>query len=644
MSTSEQSIQDCTSREESTSKPLWLSYEGKVTEETWSKLFSFNERNRGDYAWISNNEYFMPNRIFSSHGQQDIRNIMCIWFHDETIEGDKQREIETCLNRTFDYIRIFTELDSFTAYLNGNFIIDEILFIISGRISVKQCHDVIRHPRHHKLYILRKGDDSTSNRRHFCITVVHRVRDLLKRIEEEVSSHNFQWRSYDVQKFNILPHVKSSLSSFSGFDFDLNETNLSSMNKETLKLLLFQSLNKALLNATHDLYAFEEMFINCRYYYKNNEKELQKIDDLQKNYDSARAIDYYEQDTSLKLLVQEAFQEENIERIFALRFYIFDLHQQLIQLSNQKNIVSHSNTLRLYRSQELSKAFLQKLHDNIGCLTSIYEFFLATENYSVSSVPCRDIYENVLFELYIPTILATETSSINLVNYAEVSKGNFLFSLCSVWHLESMEKKENGIWTIILKLSNNLNYNLTTFYNEISDNCNLVKLADICCQFNMYTSANVLYCRILENDISDEMYKIIYDKISVLNSKHYQKSLVTADNNKEQTSFGAFYIHNTSSSRLSILNNLGIFYWKINDYKIVRELFKIALKEQSSPIEMAKMYCNYGLFESSQGHFQEGFTHFTATVNLQKDYNNEQEAEKISNLAKENLIDISKSR
>ena len=135
-------------------------------------------------------------------------------------------------------------------------------------------------------------------------------------------------------------------------------------------------------------------------------------------------------------------------------------------------------------------------------------------------------------------------------------------------------------------------------------------------------------------------YKYLYDKISVLNAKAQLDNLVIADINKEQTTFGAVYIHNSLSSRLSILNNLGIFYWKIKNYGVAEESFENALNEQGSPIEMAKVHYNCGLLEVNQYKHKKAMMHFTATVNLHKDYKHEQEAENLLNRANEKLINV----
>jgi hypothetical protein len=65
---------------------------------------------------------------------------------------------------------------------------------------------------------------------------------------------------------------------------------------------------------------------------KNNAKQLEKIDDFERNYQSEDATKWFTKDSFLYRLLNESLRIERINSIVKMRYFIHDLHNQLAQL------------------------------------------------------------------------------------------------------------------------------------------------------------------------------------------------------------------------------------------------------------------------------------------------------------------------
>ena len=100
--------------------------------------------------------------------------------------------------------------------------------------------------------------------------------------------------------------------------------------------------------------SYEEMFNECRAYYRNNRSRLEQINRFQQTYKSDNAIHEYTRDSFLYRIVNHALRTKNMEIIRKFSPFIRDLHHQLHNC-HHKYYSSKSEYIRaVYRGQNLS--------------------------------------------------------------------------------------------------------------------------------------------------------------------------------------------------------------------------------------------------------------------------------------------------
>jgi hypothetical protein len=120
------------------------------------------------------------------------------------------------------------------------------------------------------------------------------------------------------------------------------------------------------------------MIRECRLCYCGNSTVGEKIDLLNKDYQTNLAIWYYTCDMFL-------FRSEDFEHIFKFRRYIIDLHCELAKMCDN----CAPSRITLYRGKKLLPIVLQQLEDNIGALVSINGFLSTTKNEELAKKSIR---------------------------------------------------------------------------------------------------------------------------------------------------------------------------------------------------------------------------------------------------------------
>ncbi|CAF4563423.1 unnamed protein product, partial [Didymodactylos carnosus] len=204
-----------------------------------------------------------------------------------------------------------------------------------------------------------------------------------------------------------------------------------------------------------------EMLTECESYYRDNDQELEKINDFRLNYSSDAAVWWYTRDSFVYRLLNKALRTRDIDIIFKFRFFITDLYRQL-QKEHSKFMELFTDDeyfLTVYRGQYLKADELHELKDNIGGLISMNTFTSTTCKEDVASMLAGDgslspILESILFEIQINTSIDTKPYA----NIKELSvmkdEDEVLFSIGTIFRIESVEKPTgSGIWSVKLLLT-----------------------------------------------------------------------------------------------------------------------------------------------------------------------------------------------
>ncbi|CAF0868833.1 unnamed protein product [Adineta steineri] len=232
---------------------------------------------------------------------------------------------------------------------------------------------------------------------------------------------------------------------------------------ENSSFVAFQLLTDIMLRLHQTEFARQEMIEMCRLKYENSLTDLEKINKFERSYQHSQAIEWYTTNSFLYRLLHQALRMEDIDTIFKLRYYIYDLHNQLVQLhrSYLHSLPSDQPILTLYRGQRMKTTELTRLRENIDKLIST-NGFLSTTNDVTAAVffagdGCLNDPDEKISVLYQITI---DTSVPHSIPFAKIQyesifqdEDEVLFSMASVFRIDNVEKY-GALWVVELTLIN----------------------------------------------------------------------------------------------------------------------------------------------------------------------------------------------
>ena len=212
--------------------------------------------------------------------------------------------------------------------------------------------------------------------------------------------------------------------------------------------------------------ARREMIQECQERYKNDPRELEKIDQFVDEYYERKigtAIWWYSHDSFLYRLLNEACRTEDIDLIYTFRNFISDILEQLQQEHTQFCDDMGGVPLTVYRGQCLSLTELNHLRKNLGRLFSTNTFLSATGDFMVARIFAqkddRSNLESVIFEYNIDTTVTTNRPYADIRLFSSKrQEEEVMFCMGTIFQVESIEQKEieDGdnktiYWYIVMK-------------------------------------------------------------------------------------------------------------------------------------------------------------------------------------------------
>ena len=232
---------------------------------------------------------------------------------------------------------------------------------------------------------------------------------------------------------------------------------------ENSSFLAFQLLIDLMLRLNQTSYAREEMIEMCRLKYSDSPTDLNKIDQFEQSYSHQDAAKWYTTDSFLYRLLNSSLRLEDIDTICKLRYYIYDLHNQLAQLQTSyiKSLPTNESILTLYRGQRMSIEDLNKLRDNVGQLISKNSFLSTTNRVLAANLFAGDgSLDNPEEEVSVVYDITVDTSVPHSVPFAKIQyesifqdEDEVLFSMAAVFRIDNVEQYGN-LWIVDLTLIN----------------------------------------------------------------------------------------------------------------------------------------------------------------------------------------------
>ncbi|CAF1409872.1 unnamed protein product [Adineta steineri] len=232
---------------------------------------------------------------------------------------------------------------------------------------------------------------------------------------------------------------------------------------ENSSFLAFQLFTDIMLRLHQTEFSRQEMIEMCRLKYEKSENDLAKINEFERSYRHSDAIEWYTKNSFLYRLLHQALRTEDIDTIFKLRYYIYDLHNQLAQLhtSYLHSLPSDQPILTLYRGQRMKIIELSRLQQNVDKLISMNNFLSTTNNVTAAIFFAGDgCLNDSDEEISVIYQITTDTGVPHSIPFAKIQyksifqdEDEILFSMASVFRIDDVEQY-GALWVVELTLIN----------------------------------------------------------------------------------------------------------------------------------------------------------------------------------------------
>ncbi|CAF0898582.1 unnamed protein product [Adineta steineri] len=337
---------------------------------------SFNERRQN----------LLPNQV--SDNKEDIQ---LIWLDGNMNDSDDYLLTQSMLVQLNPAVQFYSHFDQCLDFIKS--IKNEQIFLIVSGAFAQQILLQTHHYRslvaififcsnHQRYKPLMKEYNKI-------IGIFTKQHDLLESIKEKMNLVEKQTLTFSL--------------------FDQKQKSMKDLSQESASFLLHQMLMYVLKQMSQDQQSKQQMLDMCRDYYKQNKKELTKIEEFQQTYTRDKAIEWYTDECFLYKLLNKALRTEDIELLFNFRFFIIDLCSAIEQ---ENQLLKNKGTLTLYRGTQIPNEELEKIKENIGKTISTNGFLSTSRNINVSlqfihmNAQSND-FTSVLFEIKANPLLKT---------------------------------------------------------------------------------------------------------------------------------------------------------------------------------------------------------------------------------------------
>ncbi|CAF4544471.1 unnamed protein product [Rotaria sp. Silwood2] len=423
----------------------------------------------------------------TSNREINLENCIVIWL-DATInqtDNATQSSVND-LRHIVDGVFTFYDLDQCIDYITD--INDEkVFFIISGSIGI-DIVPLIHELQHiESIYVF------------CCNTHIH----------EQWSKHYLKIRGVYNHIHSICYQLKRDIIQLSRNSISIQVIPSNSgqydNNKLPVSFIYLQILRNALFQLDDFDIAKKEMIEFCRQYYVTNISELRLIDKFEANYEPTQAIWWYTGNSFVYKMLNQALRSQDIDLLYKFRFFIKDLHVQLVTLCI--SMLNTPNTNILYRGQGMRRNEFLQLQQN-GFL-SFSNFLSTTMDKALAEIYVQTSQDTVgvLFEIEGSEDVVkynTPFTCIENLSHFPIEK-EVLFSMGSIFRIKSIVKIENkeDCYRVKLMLTDTEDEELITLgkclEKDIVDKNGLFYLAALMRVIGKYDKAIYFYQLLLKN-------------------------------------------------------------------------------------------------------------------------------------------------
>lgn len=307
--------------------------------------------------------------------------------------------------------------------------------------------------------------------------------------------------------------------------FSTNEASDQSTTGLNGQFVYFQLLIDCLLRMKPNEEDKNELISICKTNYQGNSSYLNQLEEFQHEYSADKVLWWYTRDGFFYKILNKALRVQNIEMLFLLRSYISDIYHQL-HLQNYQLKTS----IRIYRSQLMTKEEILSLKGNIGQFISINSFLSTTVQRETAlffmgeGIP-DDNLQRVLFEIDADPRIVSKKPFADITFHSDFPiETEILFMLGSIFRLNKITLDNDQLWTIEMTLcsddEHDLKQVLAHMKNQIGNReTDLRTLAKIVWKMGKFDLAEKYYHRLTkEISLNDPFLIKLYEDLSDITS------------------------------------------------------------------------------------------------------------------------------
>ncbi|CAF1307243.1 unnamed protein product [Adineta steineri] len=373
----------------------------------------------------------------------------------------------------------------------------------------------------------------------------------------------------------------------------------------------------------------------CRDAFAGNTKEIENIEQLEREYHNKTPIYWYTCQMLLYPMLNRALRLMDGGIITRIGFFIGDLHRQIEQLHKEQYVgTTAANTFTVYRGQGLSAGDFEQMMKVKGGLISFNNFLSTSKDREVSyafaesNQASSDLF-GILFVIKVdPSQSTSSFASIAGISHFE-GEEEVLFSMHSVFRIQDIKQMDgnNRSYEVNLALTSDNDPQLSRLtdyirHESFPDSEGWSRLGLVLRQMGQFEQAEDIYQVLLDQTNIDE------DKIPI----YHQLGLIKNDQGKHQEALTLYEKLLTIRQKTlppnhpdlaGSYNNIGIVHAEMGNYPKALLSYEKALEIRQRTLppnhpHMADSYNNIGLVHYNMDNYPEALSSHEKALEIQQ--------------------------
>ncbi|CAF1096330.1 unnamed protein product, partial [Didymodactylos carnosus] len=288
--------------------------------------------------------------LTSTNVEENLEDLTIVWLDANIILYTSNDSVDTIaqLQKIANFVKVFLDADECLDYVRSleN---EKILLVTSGALGKIITPLIYELPQIANIYVFcGKKDNHQQWASHF-----KKIRGVYDDKAALIAIIGADARIFIK---NLVP-----MSIFT----DGNESSIRDLDKDSAAFMWHKLLLDIILRMPSTDNDKTNMLELCRTYYRNKEVELKFIDEFDRSFTPEHAVYWYTRDAFVYRIINKSLRGGDIEVIFAMRFFIKALHEQLryeyMRTSTYAYIdILHERINKVYRGQLMGVNEIQK--------------------------------------------------------------------------------------------------------------------------------------------------------------------------------------------------------------------------------------------------------------------------------------------